>query len=114
MLGGIGYDQTQSSRHLVSANMFLQYLTYMYLQYLTISSSASQVDVVRRNGLKPLTDAVKADGLVPGIWLAPAALTTGSRVAKERHDGIGKKVSQKDKLPRGPGGLMLEGNGCKH
>lgn len=98
--GGIGYDQTQSSRHLASANMFLQYLTYMYLQYLTISSSASQVDVVRRNGLKPLTDAVKADGLVPGIWLAPAALTTGSRVAKERHDGIGKKVSQKDMASR--------------
>ena len=51
--------------------------------------------VVRRNGLKPLADAVKAHGLVPGIWLAPAALTKGSRVAKERCDGI-DKVSQKD------------------
>mmetsp|Transcript_31177 Transcript_31177/g.50237 ORF Transcript_31177/g.50237 Transcript_31177/m.50237 type:complete len:813 (-) Transcript_31177:15-2453(-) len=40
------------------------------------------------NGLKPLADAVKAHGLVPGIWLAPAALTKGSRVAKEHPEWI--------------------------
>ncbi|CAK9010894.1 unnamed protein product [Durusdinium trenchii] len=40
------------------------------------------------NGLKPLTDAVKKDGLVPGIWLAPASLTLGSRLAQEHPEWI--------------------------
>ena len=33
--------------------------------------------------MKPLTDAVKAAGLVPGIWLAPSSLTMGSRLAQD-------------------------------
>jgi len=50
------------------------------------------------NGLKPLTDAVKAAGLIPGIWLAPSSLTMGSRLAQEHPEWIlrderGREVS---------------------
>ncbi|CAJ1341551.1 unnamed protein product [Effrenium voratum] len=50
------------------------------------------------NGLKPLTAAVREAGLLPGIWLAPAALVAGSKVAKEHpewilRDEYGKVVS---------------------
>lgn len=40
------------------------------------------------NGLKPLADAVRQAGMLPGIWLAPAALVGTSEVATTHQDWI--------------------------
>lgn len=40
------------------------------------------------NGIKPLATAVRQAGMLPGIWLAPAALTEESVVAKEHPEWL--------------------------
>lgn len=40
------------------------------------------------NGVKPLATAVRKAGLVPGIWLAPAAVVSHSEVAKQHPEWL--------------------------
>ena len=40
------------------------------------------------NGLKPVTAAARAAGMVPGLWLAPAALTSNSRLLVEHPEWV--------------------------
>jgi len=40
------------------------------------------------DGLRPLAAAARDAGLVPGIWLAPAALVAGSRLCEEHPDWL--------------------------
>lgn len=40
------------------------------------------------NGLKPVVDAIKEKGLVPGLWFAPFIVEKNSRIKKEHPDWI--------------------------
>ena len=40
------------------------------------------------NGLKPISDRVKADGMIPGLWMAPFSAQRGSKLAKQHPDWL--------------------------
>jgi alpha-galactosidase len=49
------------------------------------------------NGMKAIADAIKAKGMIPGIWIAPFIITKGSKLLEERpewllHDAKGDPV----------------------